>query len=167
MGVIHEVWSGSGWTSHCRMAKDDGTHRRTALRLSARAGRHPSHFALFHFLAHIQEEVHRFAVPSTGRNAARRLSTANWSRSRGSGTRRSRPCCAISARWKRSVRPTSKNFRRWSGGKGEKNQGLFRKIAVFFEKLRKSPIFVHPIRRVTLAEMPDGGIGRRVGLKHQ
>ena len=40
------------------------------------------------------------------------------------------------------------------GGESEKNQGLFRKIAVFFEKLRKSPIFVHPIRRVMLAEMP-------------
>ena len=128
MGVIHEVLERLGLDIPIAGLVKDDRHRTAELLCGfppVLVGIRPTS-PLFHFWRTFRRRCTVSPFPSTGRNAARRLSTANWSRSRGSGTRRSRPCCAISARWKRSVRPTSKNFRRWSAAKAA--------IRAFFEK---------------------------------
>ena len=134
MGVIHEVLERLGLDIPIAgLAKDD-RHRTAELLCGfppVLVGIRPTS-PLFHFWRTFRRRCTVSPFPSTGRNAARRLSTANWSRSRGSGTRRSRPCCAISARWKRSVRPTSKNFRRWSGRQRRKKSGPFSKNSRIF-----------------------------------
>ncbi|MFR9250614.1 MAG: hypothetical protein ACLVK4_12145 [Alistipes shahii] len=104
MGVIHEVLERLGLDIPIAgLAKDD-RHRTAELLCGfppVLVGIRPTS-PLFHFLSQIQEEVHRFAIafpPSETR--ARHLSTASWSRSRGSATRRSSTLPApFTARWR-------------------------------------------------------------------
>ena len=151
MGVIHEVLERLGLDIPIAgLAKDD-RHRTAELLCGfppVLVGIRPTS-PLFHFLAHIQEEVHRFAVSFQGVYPQRTGADRG-----GRGQDGPDPAAPFPHGGKGPCGQHRRTFGAGRGGKGEKNQGLFRKIAVFFEKLRKSPIFVHPIRRVTLAEMP-------------
>ena len=134
MGVIHEVLERLGLDIPIAgLAKDD-RHRTAELLCGfppVLVGIRPTS-PLFHFLAHIQEEVHRFAVSFHRQKRSKAFIHSELEQIEGSGTRRSRPCCAIFARWKRSVRPTSKNFRRWSGRQRRKKSGPFSKNSRIF-----------------------------------
>ena len=156
MGVIHGAGAARAGHPHCRTGQGrPAPHRRTALRLSARAGRHPSHFApvpLFGAHSGGGAPFRRFLPPAETQQGVYPQRTGADRGGRGQDG--PDPAAPFPHGGKGPCGQHRRTFGAGRGGKGEKNQGLFRKIAVFFEKLRKSPIFVHPIRRVTLAEMP-------------
>ena len=91
MGVIHEVLECLGLDIPVAGLATNDRHRTSELLCgypawcwSASVPAPP----LSHFLAHIQEEVHRFAVSfHRQKRSYRRLSIANWSRSKASATR--------------------------------------------------------------------------------
>ena len=156
MGVIHEVLERLGLDIPIAgLAKDD--RHRTAELLCGfpplLVGIRPTS-PLFHFLAHIQEEVHRFAVSFHRQKRSKAFIHSELEQIEGVGDKTVQTLLRHFRTVERSVRPTSKNFRRWSGRQNMKKIRPFSKNSRIFEKLRKSPIFVHPIRRVTLAEMP-------------
>ena len=157
MGVIHEVLERLGLDIPIAgLAKDD-RHRTAELLCGfppVLVGIRPTS-PLFHFLAHIQEEVHRFAVSFHRQKRSKAFIHSELEQIEGVGDKTVQ---TLLRHFRTVEKVRAANIEELSAlvgaAKAKKNHGLFRKIAVFFEKLRKSPIFVHPIRRVTLAEMP-------------
>ena len=87
---------------------------------------------LFHFLAHIQEEVHRFAVSFHRQKRSKAFIHSELEQIEGVGDKTIQTLLRHFRTVERSVRPISKNFRRWSGRQRRKKSGPFSKNSRIF-----------------------------------